>query len=381
MSETVVKAAEDVSPQAFTIFYRVETSAAMYEPVEGIYLAAWLSESTGIREFEYAAGKRHAVFVNEMELGEELPISWLLHCIASLATPMLIIHPPTNPDLYDIPEVELLIYLAQRLGSFNLPMFIVFYPDETHTRMPAEYTLLFRQARNTFHAHAPMAAFVWVAPSYTATPSSSFYPGHFAVDWVALPLLACWDYEKGFTDVLDNFETFYHSFHRHKPIMVLPLGVSHFTRGDYRYRIHQAAAEIAHIYKALQNFPRLGLIAYADNFTLNRVYRDDFSISVEPQLMVAYSHAITPDHFLQSLERNDTQNAERPNWVRSAHHGYIWEERIYIPIQTITAELSLHAPRQTIEINYSTVTDSRRISEKKITACFHNRVIYVDNLP
>ncbi|MCL1863534.1 MAG: hypothetical protein FWF78_08215 [Defluviitaleaceae bacterium] len=375
VSETVIKAQEN-APQPFTIFYRSEATPAMYEPIEGIYLAAWLTEGTAIREFEYAAGKRHAVFVHEMDLGEEIPISWVLHCIASRATPMLIIHPPTNPDLDDIPEMELLIHLAHRLGSFNLPMFIVFYPDETHTRMPTEYTLLFRQARNAFHAHAPMAAFVWVAPSHTATPSNPFYPGHFAVDWVALPLLACWDTERGFTDVLTNFETFYHSFHQHKPLMALPLGVSHFTRGDYRYRVRQASEEIERIYDALQNFPRLGLIAYADNFTLNRMYRDDFSISTEPQLIAAYNIATTSDHFLQTLERSTL--SENLRWTRSVHHGYVWEEIIYIPT---ALELSTPTSRQTIEINYSTVIDSRRISGKKITACFHRHVIYVDNLP
>jgi hypothetical protein len=95
--------------------------------------------------------------------------------------------------------------------------------------------------------------------------------------------------------------------------------------------------------------------------------------------MTAYGSAIDSERFLQALERTEIQTT--PNWVRSAYHGYIREERIYIPLQTLQNELSISPPRQTIEINDSTLTDSRRISEKKIRACFHSGVIYVDNLP
>jgi len=376
MAEDIIY--EEIGPQPFTVLYRRENMKfEMYEPPEGVYIGAWLSPETTIRMFEHEADKRHAVYVNEINLGEEIDISWLLQCIASRATPLFIVHPPDNPGIDDIPTADLVVYMAQRLGSFNLPMFIAFFPEE-HGMMPAEYTLFFRQARNIFLTHAPMAAFVWVAPSHTATSQNPFYPGDNAVDWVALPLLAEWDAENCFTDILGNFNTFYNSFHEHKPIMVLPLGVSHFTRGDYTYRLNQAAMEISRVYDALQNYPRVGLIAYADAFTLSRAYRDDFSVSIEPQLISAYSNAIYGENFLQLIEK--TTN-ETTRWARSAYHGYIWEDRIYISTNTLENEILIMPHRQIIEINENSFVDSRRISGKIITVCPVRRVIYVDNTP
>jgi hypothetical protein len=229
---TEVYKAEESEPQQFAVLFREDanntTRYAMFEPSEGAYLAAWLSPDAAIRRFEYNAGKKHAVYIAEMYLCGEIPLTWLLHCIASLSTPMLIIHPPIYPD--DELPVEQIVDIAQRLGSFNLPMFITFFPE--HDFPAAEFTTIFRIARNAFITHAPQIAFVWVAPSYTATPQTPFYPSHNIVDWVALPLMACWTAENGFTDVISQLEVFYNSFSNYKPIMILPLGVSHFTRGD-----------------------------------------------------------------------------------------------------------------------------------------------------
>lgn len=361
---------------AFEVFFRSENAVfGMYEPAEGAYAAAWLVPGAGIRAFEYASGMRHAVYVSEIFLGDELDVSWLLHCITSLATPMFIVHPPENPELGEISEMELTAMLARRLGSFNLPMFVVFFPE--HDFMAAEFVHLFRAARNVFAVHAPHAAFVWAAPCYTATPWNAFYPGHNAVDWVALPMLAEWSAEGGFTEVLPGFERFYDAFHEHKPIMVLPLGVSHFTRGDYTYRIDGAAAEIARIYAALANFPRVGLIAYADAFTISRMYRDDFSVSFEPNLILAYGEAVSG--LVSSLERGTEENSR---WVRSAHRGYFWDENIFISPLTLETELQIPTPpHQLAELNNQLWIPADVIRRKNIFACEARRVIFVDNLP
>jgi hypothetical protein len=245
-------------------------------------------------------------------------------------------------------------------------MFVAFYPPETHSMSAVEYTTFFRTARNVFLNHAPMTAFVWISPGYTATPLNPFYPGHNAVDWVALPLMACWSAENSFTDILGRLETFYDSFHRHKPIMVLPLGVSHFTRGDYRYRLNQAGEEITRIYRALQNFPRVGLIVYSDAFTISRAYTDDFSVLIEPQLITAYRKAVENEFFLSSLQREATSQAAL-RWVRLPNHGYYHDGRIYIPQAT---------ENETVEL-----TEAQNLPEKIITACVLRQVIFVENKP
>ena len=349
----------------------------MYEPTEGAYLAAWLSPDMPLRTLEELTGKRHAVYVHEMFLGDEIPFSWLLQCMATMATPLLIIHPPADPEAMELPVSYLVVNLANHLGSLNLPMFVAFYPPG-HGIMAAEYTTTFRMARNAFHAHAPMAAFVWVSPTHVATPTNTFYPGHNFVDWVALPLLATWDAEDCYVDILSQLETFYGAFHQHKPIMILPLGISHFTRGDYTYRIHQAAAEITRIYEAIQAFPRVGLVAYADAFNLHHAYTDDFSISIERQLLAAYADVISSDNFLSSLERNA---AAIPKWTRSIYHGYAYDDRIYISIHTLQEELSTPAPRQTAQINDATFAEAYHLLTMELSVCHALRVIYVEKTP
>ncbi|MCL1884199.1 MAG: hypothetical protein FWF81_10690 [Defluviitaleaceae bacterium] len=367
---------EEVGPVAYTVWYKRGVQAELYEPLDGAYIGAWLAPENTIRVFEYESGKRHAVYVSEVFLGDEIDISWLLHCIASLATPMFVVHPPNNPELDDIPIGDLILHLAKRLGSFNLPMFVAFMPE--HDLMPAEYSLLFRSSRNAFRAHAPMAAFVWVAPEHTATPQSAFYPGHASVDWVALPLLANWSSDYYFTDVLSMFENFYNAFHEYKPVMVFPFGVSHFTLGDYNYRLNPAADEISRLFNEFKNFPRLGMIIYADAFTILRGFSDDFSVSREPVLINAYAEAISSRHFLSSLERYVDKSTR---WARSAYKGYFWEGRIYISQNTLENELTISVPRQTIEINENNFVDSRRISGISINICHNSKVIFVENTP
>ena len=353
------------------LFSRDAGGLSMFEPHEGAYLGAWLSPETTIREFEQQTGKRHAVFVHELALDDDIPISWLLHCIASQATPLLIIHPP-SPDNHT-PTPELIELTAQRLGSFNLPMFIAFY-EPGHGLTPAEYLFYFRYARSSFLTYAPMAAFVWIASSPSI--SDPFFPGKNAVDWIAVPLFASWCTTNGFRDILSDFETYYHALSSYAPLMVLPLGISHFARGCYAFRLREAGAEIERIYQALRTFPRLGLVVYGDTFKLARSLTDDFSITIEPELMQAYRSAIANRHFLSSLQRENTHTTRL---ARSLHHGYIWEDRIYINTHTLR-ELNITIPRQTVEINGSTFADAANVARNAVKICTNRRVIIVDNI-
>ena|GEM_PF-553793 len=366
LHETVAEEAPEAELLEYTVFFQEPAANfALYEPRDGAYIGAWLSQETSIRVFEHQTEKRHAVYVNEMNLGDEIPITWLLQCMSAQATPLFVIHPPNNPDLEAVPALELAAGLAERLGSFNLPMFIAFYPEaELNGFMPAEYTLLFSQARNIFKAHAPMAAFTWLAPSYLSTPKNPYFPGNQNVDWVALSVL----------DDAENFEIFYESFYKHAPIMILPLGISHFTRGEYIYRLTQTAEEISALYKHLQTFPRLGLIVYGDAFTLARTYHADFSISIEEKLSAAYAKAVASDYFLHSLEKS---GAADTRWVRFPHSGYVLQEQTFLPLEIFEAVIKTAPPRQIFTINNQNFIDTQKVNIKEIFLCEEKRVIYI----
>jgi len=363
------------APRAMPVLHRQEgVGFSMYEPPEGTYIGAWLMPELTIRAFEELTGKNHAVYVNEMNLGDEIPVEWILHCIAARATPLIIVYPPEE---HGLPKPELVLELAERLGSFNLPMFVVFFPGgDTTGMMPAEYTLLFRRARQIFNAHAPMVAFVWGAPCYSATTQNPYYPGHNVVDWVALPLFSYWQAETGFDDILARFEQFYLTFAPHKPIMILPLGISHFTRGDYTYRVEEAAEKINHVYAQLANFPRLGLIVYGDAFMLGQTNTDDFSVTGDIALLQAYATAVA--NFLPSINRETGHNTR---FARVQHPGYYFENEIYISHYTLENEWGISPPRQSQTINGANFAPSRRISAKRITVCHDAQVIFVENRP
>ena len=376
VADGVYSLVEDQGPRPIPVLYRAGNSRrAKHEPYEGAYIGAWLSYGACLRMFEYQAGKRHAVYVHEMNLGDNIPVTWILHCIAAQATPLFIIHPPISNE--ESTPAEMVIYLAQRLGAFNLPIMVAFYPADGHGMTPAEYTIMFRYARAVFLAHAPLAAFVWVATDGQATPQNPFYPGHDAVDWVGLPLLAGRGKDGEKADILSELENFYMAFQAYKPIMLLPLGISHFSRGDYTYRINEAAEGIRRVYNALQNFPRVRLIVYADGFTLSPSNPSDFSISTEESLTNAYKDAISRNHFLSALETN-THAA--PRWVRSAFHGYYWEGRIYVNPRTLQDELNTPPPRQSAEINAQNFIESRHLTTLNIKTCPEQQVIFIDGL-
>ena len=366
--------AENYPIQVPVLYQAENTTRGIYEPSAGIYLGAWLAPHISNRSFVYQTDKNHAVFVYEMHLCEEIPVTWLLQCIAVLATPLFVVHPPLNED-FEIPIGDKISYLAQRLATFNLPMFVAFYPPG-HGMAPQEYSIMFRYARALFLQHAPQVAFIWVAPGAESTTRNPFFPGHDAVDWVGVSLFAKRD-SAGFTgDIIGQFTPFYHQFQAHHPMMVLPLGVSHFSRSDHTYYLQEATAEILRVYQALAGFPRLGLVVYADAFRLTSASQDDFSISTEDSLISAYAKAIANMHFISILE-NDIP--PEPQWTRSAFTGYYWNGRTYIDAETLTAELSIPIPRITIEINERIFIDASHISGIAISFCDIRHAILIEN--
>ncbi|MCL2285117.1 MAG: hypothetical protein FWC32_01990 [Firmicutes bacterium] len=369
-AEGAVYSIDEDKPAPVAVLYAVENAApGLYEPADGIYLAAWLAPHTLIRNFIHHVDKNHAVFVHELSLGQEVPVNWILQCISVLATPLIVVHPPQD-DNCEVPVGDKISYLAQKLGAFNLPMFIAFYPPG-HGLTAREYSVMFRYARALFLHHAPQAAFVWVAPGAEATVQDPFFPGHDAVDWVGVSLFARRN-SGGLEDVVEQFTPFYHRFQAYHPIMVLPLGVSHFSRLDHTYRLQEAAAEITRVYRALAGFPRVGLVAYADAFGLTPATNDEFAISIERELISVYAKAVANAHFLSALERDTTHGPRR---VRCKYMGYYHNSRVYVSAETLS-RLAIPVPRFTTEVNGRVFIDIDRVAGASF--CEKRNVILID---
>jgi len=361
---------EESPPVPLAILHQIKNAQhGIYEPSDGIYLAAWLESHLHMRNFINQAGQNHAVFVQDIHLGDDIPVNWVLQCISVLATPLLVVLPPVEET--DMPIGNKITQLAQRLGAFQLPMFVAFYPaSSSHNMTPAEYAVIFRYARALFLEYAPLVAFVWVAPTVNSTARNPFFPGHHAVDWVGVSLFARRDNYGFAEDIVENFEFFYNSFSTHHPIMVLPLGVSHFSRADHSYHMTEAAEELLRVYQALESFPRVGLVAYADAFGISPTSNDDFAISIESYLMAAYAKATASDHFLRQLERD----AYGPRWVRCTFAGYYWNGAVFVDVETLH-NISLPIPRITIEINERNFVELGRIAGASF--CEARRVVLI----
>jgi len=359
---------DENAPIAVPLLYRLDNfTPAIYEP-DGTSLGIWLDPNISKRSFLQQAGRNHAVFVYEMHACDDIPVNWILQCIASLATPLIIIHPPLSDYAT---ETEWIMYLAYRLGTFNLPMFVAFYPDvpQGMDYTTGEFAAIYRFARSMFSLHAPLASFVWVAPALNSTTRNPFFPGHDVVDWVGISLLLP---PEEVEDTLEQFEAFYHRFNDHHPVIVLPLGVSHFSNEGHGYRIPQAAYDITDIYRTLLSFPRVRLVVYGDAFGMAKTGGDDFSISIEPALIDAYRDAISHERFLSAIEKSPQSTGR---YKRDLQHAYIYNNRIYIDTETLQS-LNIPLPGSVTEINGREYINASRLSGFGIRHCEELNIVF-----
>jgi len=371
---TVEAVAEAPSPIPFTILYvDLEIDWAIYEPPQGAYLGAWLQPHVGKRDFEQMVDAKHASFVLEHTIGDDFPTIWVLQSIAAQAVPVFVLKLPGNYD-YDFPLAELAAF-AHELGNFNLPAFIVFNPLMPNASIdPDDYVLLFRYTRILFRSHAPMAAFVWHGYENTTSPESPFYPGHDMVDWVSIDVLSPQTADGFYIDIPTELLPFYMNFQRYKPIMVLPLGVGHFSRRDYVYRVPQAAEEITRVMGILRDsFPRVRMVVYA-NSGVSTPEWDNFSLLREPDLIYAYRSVASDDHFLERVIPGST---EGPMLMRSVMHGYYYGGNVFIDREFLTLTQRLPIPNADRVINGRGFVSTSAIDWLKIITDHSRRVIYL----
>jgi hypothetical protein len=368
-------------PIPYTVlFTQAGATLTQHEPVEGAYLGAWLSpdiSSITLRSFGNLAEKPHAVFVYEMQPDDEIPMTWILHAMAANAIPLFYLRPHQADSENRLPVVEL-VNLARGLGVYNTPMFLAFYPLEPgHGKTADEYITVYRLARILFRTYAPQVAFVWIPPEgkADATPAHPFYPGHDMVDWVGLPAMALRGRGGLNADILEVITPFHQVFQRHKPIMLLPVGISHFSRIDYTYYIEEAAAEMKRLYAGLSGFPRVKAVVYRDASHIGPRW-DDMTLTREYDLMAAYANAVACEHF---ISEHQPQPARIRQWLRSAFNGYFYGGDLFVDAETLVTELYLPQPGSLTELNGRNFVDIHNLM-LDIHVNHERRIIYI-NLP
>jgi len=332
----------DGSPVRYSVFFESEPiRLAMHEPPSGTLIGMYTDtislDNRVIRQVESLTGVSHATFMEAMLLGDPFPQMWILECMAEQKIPITVILPPEDGNPFNLQLMDTLSQTAAAFGSFNLPMFIVFYPVPANSRWsPDDYIAFFRHARAIFAVHAPKAAFIW-SVDVGLEDFKAFYPGELAADWVGLSVF-CQE-----PDTLERALEFYHTFQETAPIM-LNLGIAHFSIDGHRYSISEAAATLELIYKTvLEEFPRVRMINYM-NLSLIDYSGHDYRVSGDPALREAYRNSVQMPGFLTRLP-NNIEDIDAVQAIRSAYYAYIEDGHIYLDVRIVTEELGLSAPR------------------------------------
>jgi len=325
------------SPEAVAYTLLVDEpdyTPAKYEPESGCYLGAHIladkSLDGNIAAFERLTGKRHALYVNEMVLGGEYPVSWVLSCIAARKTPCLIVQ---RPNLYEPFDYALLEQTAMDVGSLDIPMFVLLFPFSKAEKYDCEeYLAFYAEARRLLTEHAPQAALVWSTEN--VADAADYYPGDANVDWVGVGVTPC--------DDAAVVEAFVQAYQRRKPIMLTSLGISHYSTEDSAYDMAGAAARVAAVYSdiALRS-PRVKAVLYRNENELERglnagEIQRDFTVTTEAILTAAYTAAIADTRFLSALETNNTT---RGALMQGRYPAYAVGDAYFVAEASITEDI------------------------------------------
>jgi hypothetical protein len=349
----------------YTVLYETDDIKwAKHEPAVGCYIGAvTLDTENSKKTFERRVEKKHAVYTIEMSLEDEYPATKIWQCIAAQGTPLILLRLGENPLL--TPET---IRFAKWLGSFNIPVFVAFEPFARITRESdiELYITRFRIARAVFMEYAPSAAFVWLTdPGY-----DRHYPGDAAVDWVGLRVMAEWGGDGYAPDIPGMLDDFYLKYHLDKPIMLAPVGISHFAAHDFTYRVPEAAEALTALYVSIRDkYPRVKAVVYADIKTGD----EDFSVSREEGMLEAYKKVANDRHFLSRIIESN-QTAAVTGWRRSEYSGYVYEGRPYIHAMSTGVSVPLTENKT---INGMTYVSAEKLERHFAVADHERRVIFL----
>jgi hypothetical protein len=323
--------------EVFTLYVEKEYDLALYEPENGIYLGAYIIDNENnydIKQFEDLIEINHATYISNMELGDEFPINFVLECIANNKTPNIVLK--VN-DSYVGNFTEDIHDLSKEFSQFKVPIFIQFMPLESKYNEDI-YLKMYKEARNIFKTNANNVAFVWVTNMQNIFDSIRYYPGDEYVDWVGLDVLddlvdsSKNDYSDNIYSAIDFL---YYTFQDRKPIMLTKFGVSHFSTGEYVYKINEARRELTDVYeKIILYYPRIKSVNYVDynEVTLkqNKDVKQNYSITENTEIAITYKNIALNDIFISEIDMTNTKGENIKGLSKSPFSLYLNGENILI---------------------------------------------------
>lgn len=338
---TPVNLTENYSPtQMYNLF--LENNAytlKKYEPKENSYLGIFLEENSDdfIKSFERKTNTNHTIYMYNLKLDDDFPISWVLNCYVNYKTPFITIEPPE--DILKTYDTELLEKISKDFGQLDIPIFLNFYPlTEKLSTNPQTYKQFFKDAKTLFSINAPNVCFIWSIDYKFAYNSKMYYPGDEYTDWVGINIYENILEDNDLQIIFSELDTFYKTFQQVKPIAISSLAISHFSNKSFNYNIDKKIAELERFYSFIPSkYPRIKMINYInyDGFkNKENENKQNYSITDTKEVLKKYKNLIDNGRFTKTLVLNEN-NRNSNEKIKTPFIIYKKDESFFLEAETI----------------------------------------------
>lgn len=314
------------------LYVEEEIKLGEYEPVSGVYTGAYVQKDENITgdllAYERMLGQVQTFKVFEYNLEENLPAQELLRCMAQKKVPYIKIVLDNN---YDLTPLYHLVYDLK--SAYGMPVFIELYPLTTRNYAPSEYKKIYQRAYEIVHKYVKNAIVVWSTDESRVSDMPLYYPGDKYIDWAGINIYIP-RYKQGERysyEGTKQLDFWYKNFQHTKPMLISSLAISHFSRVDHVYTIHETQDQLTLFYKeVLENYPRLRGILYmnVDMNAISNNNKEDYRLTTQPALintMKALTLPLACENTLQIPQKDKV-----PCYMKYSIIGTYFEDKLYI---------------------------------------------------
>jgi hypothetical protein len=316
------------------LYIKKEMQMAPYEPVEGVYLGAYVED---IEAFEELLAAKQSFRLFQYTTKGSISQQDLLKCIAKNHIPYIKV---LLDEDYDLTRVYTMI--GDLNNRYKTPLFIELFPVTQKIEDPTSYKEQYDRAYKLIKKYLDQAVIVWAIDLEKSYEMPLYYPGNHMVDWVGVNCY--WPKYQGEAlyevDPLESIDFLYKNFQEEKPMLLSGVAVSHFSTLDHTYTVADAKNKLNVFYeKVIQRYPRIKGIFYIDidMKAITPTGTDDYRVTTQKMLREYLKEKFEQPIFLQNVY---------PEEYKVARQYYLydmsikaWEGQQYILAKEIDALL------------------------------------------
>ena len=343
----------------WTLYNTINYTGAKYEPVDGVYLGAYVLQEVSIGNdmttFNEMVGKKHVTYFKYLGYGRPFPTDWVNEVKDLGGIPHIAWEPNDGLDM--VQDDEYLRQFAQDAGAAGCPIFIRFASEMNgnwcaYSGDPAAYIETWRLVHDVMQEEAPEAMMLWTVFTFPEYRIERYYPGDAYVDWVGVNLYNVVYHDDDIyqvamaEDPLRLLDFVYDTYSARKPIHITEYGVTHYTTTDDTYYIDFAISKLERLYANLPDrYPRVKAITYFNvnnvdetNFAYDNRRINNYAITTEDALISTYAGLIQDERYLNEIHHSSGSYRETLSFnYRHFMHG----SSLYVDLDFFTNNLGL----------------------------------------